>query len=239
MRVIDSQEPPSPPATAFEIRRRSFDALVLRLLADDQAFFAALEDKLRQAPNFFRDAAVVLDLAEVAAANIGIDLIRVARQLRTRSLTPVGVQNGNAALVAAAKGAGLAILDAGREAGPEAENASEPEPESAGSMLITEPVRSGQQVFCDHGDIVVTASVGSGAELIAAGNIHVYGALRGRALAGVNGDARARVFCHSLEAELVAIAGLYRVSDDIDRAVWRRPVQAFLEKDALRIEPQK
>jgi septum site-determining protein MinC len=239
MRVIDSQEPPAQPAAAFEIRRRSFDALVLRLLADDQAFFAALEDRLRQAPNFFRDTAVVLDLAEVAAANIGIDLIRVARQLRSRSLTPIGVQNGNAALIAAAKGAGLAILDDGREAGDAPAPQAEPDPEPAGSMLITEPVRSGQQVFCDHGDIVVTASVGSGAELIAAGNIHVYGALRGRALAGVNGDARARVFCHSLEAELVAIAGLYRVSDDIDRAVWRRPVQAFLEKDALRIEPQK
>ena len=239
MRVIDSQEPPSPPTAAFEIRRRSFDALVLRLLADDQAFFAALEEKLRQAPNFFRDAAVVIDLEEIAAAGIGIDLIRVARQLRSRSLTPVGVQNGSAALVAAAKGAGLAVLDAGRDATPNAEPAAKPEPEAHGTLLITEPVRSGQQVFCDSGDIVVTASVGSGAELIAAGNIHVYGALRGRALAGVNGDAGARLFCQSLEAELVAIAGLYRVSDDIDRAVWRRPVQAFLEKDALRIEPQR
>ena len=239
MRVIDSQQPSPPPPAAFEIRRRSFDALVLRLLADDQAFFAALEEKLRQAPNFFRDAAVVIDLEEIAAAGIGIDLIRVARQLRSRSLTPVGVQNGNAALVAAAKGAGLAVLDAGHDTAPKPEAAPRSEPEAHGTMLITEPVRSGQQVFCDSGDIVVTASVGSGAELIAAGNIHVYGALRGRALAGVNGDVTARLFCQSLEAELVAIAGLYRVSDDIDRAVWRRPVQAFLEKDALRIEPQR
>ena len=163
VRAIDIQEPPAP-AAAFEIRRRSFDALVLRLLADDQAFFAALEEKLRQAPNFFRDVAVVIDLEEVAAANIGIDLIRVARQLRTRSLTPVGVQNGNAALIAAAKGAGLAILDAGREAKAEPDAERKPEPEPPGSIMITEPVRSGQQVFCDSGDIVVTASVGSGAE---------------------------------------------------------------------------
>ena len=239
MRVIDEQPSAAPALAGFEVRRRSFDALVLRLLADDQAFFAALEEKLRQAPNFFRDAAVVLDLEEIAAAGIGIDLIRVARQLRSRSLTPVAVQNGSAALIAAAKGAGLAVLDDGRAVAAPCEPASTSRPETAGTLLVTEPVRSGQQVFCDSGDIVVTSSVGSGAELIAAGNIHVYGALRGRALAGVNGNTRARLFCLSLEAELVAIAGLYRVSDDIDRAVWRQPVQAFLEEDALRIELQK
>lgn len=243
IRVVHTKDQAAPTATAFQIRRRSFTAVVLRLAAgSDQAFFRSLDEKLGQAPNFFREAPVVLDLEEVAAVNQGIDLIRFARQLRTRKLTPVGVQNGNAALNAAASGAGLAILDAGEE--PPAELAQRPAAASTpahgrGTVMITEPVRSGQQVFADSGDIIVTASVGSGAELIADGNIHVYGTLRGRALAGVNGDASARIFCHSLEAELIAIAGLYRVSDDIDQTMWRQQIQAFLDKDNLRIELQR
>ena len=107
------------------------------------------------------------------------------------------------------------------------------------TLLITEPVRSGQRIFADRGDLVVVASVGSGAELIAQGNIHVYGRLRGRALAGVNGDKTARIFCQSLEAELVAIAGLYQTSDDLDPAVRQRRVQAYLKEQTLCVEPLK
>jgi septum site-determining protein MinC len=82
-------------------------------------------------------------------------------------------------------------------------------------------------------------AVGSGAELIAHGNIHVYGRLRGRALAGVNGDRKARIFCQSLEAELIAIAGLYKTSDDLGAAVREQRVQAFLDQDVLCVEPLK
>jgi len=243
IRVVETNDPAATAATAFQIRRRSFTAVVLRLAGgSEQAFFRSLDDKLRQAPNFFREAPVVLDLEEVAAANQGIDLIRFARQLRTRKLTPVGVQNGNAALNAAATGAGLAVLGAGEEPPTETAAQHSVSPATAdarGNVVITEPVRSGQQIFADAGDIIVTASVGSGAELIADGNIHVYGTLRGRALAGVNGNNRARIFCHSLEAEMIAIAGLYRVSDDIDQTMWRQQIQAFLDKDNLRIELQR
>jgi septum site-determining protein MinC len=100
-------------------------------------------------------------------------------------------------------------------------------------------VRSGQRIFADRGDLVVVASVSSGAELISHGSIHVYGPLRGRALAGVNGDRAARIFCQSLEAELVAIAGLYLTSDDLGPTVRQQRVQAFLQDDTLRIEPLK
>jgi septum site-determining protein MinC len=105
------------------------------------------------------------------------------------------------------------------------------------ALLVTEPVRSGQQIFAERGDLVVVASVSPGAELIARGNIHVYGALRGRALAGVHGDSAARVFCQNLEAELVAIAGLYKTSDAIDASLRSQRVQAFLDDGTMRIEP--
>ena len=118
-----------------------------------------------------------------------------------------------------------AVAEAGRAAG------REPRRHRAGAL--------GPAIFADRGDLVVVAAVSSGAELIAHGNIHVYGPLRGRALAGVNGDRAARIFCQCLEAELIAIAGLYRTSDDLGPAVRSQRVQAFLQDDALRVEPLK
>jgi septum site-determining protein MinC len=110
---------------------------------------------------------------------------------------------------------------------------------SATSLLVTEPVRSGQQIFAERGDLVVLTSVSPGAELIARGNIHVYGALRGRALAGVHGDSAARIFCEALDAELIAIAGLYKPSEAIDPSLRRRRVQAFLDDGTLCVEALK
>jgi septum site-determining protein MinC len=166
------------------------------------------------------------------------------RQLRARKLSAVGIQNGTPEQGVAAFGAGLVTLQGGREVPmerggrPVAAVPKAPEP-AAPSLVVTETVRSGQRVFADGGDLIVVAAVGAGAELIAHGNIHVYGPLRGRALAGVNGDRSARIFCQCLEAELVAIAGLYRTSDDLGPAVHGQRVQAFLQDDALRVEPLK
>ena len=112
--------------------------------------------------------------------------------------------------------------------------ASSAKPQPA-SLLIEEPVRSGQSVVFMEGDITVLGSVGSGAEIIAGGSIHVYGTLRGRALAGATGDARARIFCHSVEAELLAIDSYYRTADDIEDSLRRRSVQAWLEAGTLKI----
>ncbi|WP_236638618.1 septum site-determining protein MinC [Mangrovicoccus ximenensis] len=113
------------------------------------------------------------------------------------------------------------------------------QPVKAAAVIVTEPVRSGQKIYADSGDLVVVASVSNGAELVAAGNIHVYGTLRGRALAGVNGDTSARIFCRSLDADLVAVAGLYLTYDDYAREHLKRPVQIFLENDKLRVDALK
>jgi septum site-determining protein MinC len=103
------------------------------------------------------------------------------------------------------------------------------------SLLIEDPVRSGQSVVFMEGDITVLGSVGSGAEIIAGGSIHVYGALRGRALAGATGNVRARIFCHAVEAELLAIDSYYKTADDIEDSLRRRSVQAWLEGGTLKI----
>ncbi len=240
LRVLHGDDKHSGTVIPLQIKGRAFTAMVLRLTAEgESAFLQALEDKLRQAPNFFRGAPVVLDLEDVASLGRPIDFVRVVAALQQRGMTVVGVQNGTGALDAAAFDAGLAPLKGGRESAlpDRPSRVAPPPPPPPSSVVITEPVRSGQQVFAEGGDLVVVASVGAGAELIAEGNIHVYGTLRGRALAGVNGNAAARIFCTRLEAELVAIAGLYKVSDDIDRSLTHQPVQIFLRADVLCIEP--
>ena len=236
----------------FQLRGRSFTAMVLRLTdPDHRHFFSLLADKLRQAPNFFRDAPIVIDLEEVVARDWPIDLPEFVARLRALKLAPIGVQNGSRPLNDSAVTCGLAVLQGGRDAlgqssggqssggqsGNGADSRAGPGKSTRQpSKMVTEPVRSGQQVFADRGDLIVTAAVSSGAELIADGNIHVYGPLRGRALAGVNGDQTARIFCLSLEAELIAVAGLYKVSEDLDPSVWRKRVQISLVGDNLFIQ---
>ena len=105
------------------------------------------------------------------------------------------------------------------------------------SLVVAESVRSGQAIVFREGDVTVIGSVGSGAEIIAGGSIHVYGTLRGRAFAGASGDPAARIFCKSLEAELLAINGLYRVADNLDATLRGRPVQAWLEGKAIAMAP--
>jgi len=104
------------------------------------------------------------------------------------------------------------------------------------TKMVTRPVRSGKQVYGQNGDLVVMASISAGAELLADGHIHVYGALRGRAHAGVKGDHTARIFCRSLEAELISVAGHWRVREDMPEELIGKPVQVFLDGDQLIIE---
>ncbi len=108
-------------------------------------------------------------------------------------------------------------------------------PATGVSLMHTAPVRSGQQVYAQGRDLVVAAGVGAGAEVIADGSVHVYGALRGRALAGAQGDEKARIFCREFHAELVAIAGRYRVIEEVPRELRGKAVQVWLEADSLHL----
>lgn len=228
----------------FQLRGNSFTMMVLKVNdPSDPEFFAKLGHKVRQAPNFFRNAPVVLDLDDLPTEQADFDLAAFLNELRQQRLIAIGIQGGTRQQQEKALAAGLPMVPAGRatrlngaSTGP-ADSVALEMPYQKTTMVVTEPVRSGRQVYAPKGDLVVAAAVSAGAELLADGSIHVYGPLRGRALAGIGGDTSARIFCQSLEAELVSIAGLYRVSEDIDRFIYQRSVQVFLEEGFLRMEP--
>lgn len=195
------------------------------------------------------------DDEEPLAQRHEVPLAELANLLRDLRLVPVGIRNLRDARRAEAREAGLGLLrGSGRKAPKPREPKEAPAPsakappevderrsaagelrrdESFSSLMLRAPLRSGQVVYAEQCDAVVMAPVNAGAELIADGNIHVYGALRGRALAGAHGNEEARIFCRSLEAELVAIAGCYLRSDEIPEARRGKPAQIYLEKERL------
>lgn len=246
-------------APALEIKGRAFTLPILKILGADMAAVAILlADKVGAAPEFFRDAPVVIDVEGLDDGD-GIDFALLVGLLRGHGMIPVGVRGAGAIFAAQARALELAILSNGvgngvsngavdNGAGSGADEAratavAEPatpapatiEP-APGSLRVTRPVRSGQRLYAPGGDLIVLAPVSAGAEIMADGNIHVYGALRGRALAGVRGDTDSRIFCQELQAELVSIAGDYRVSEDLGDTVGDGPVQIFLDDGVLKIE---
>ena len=128
---------------------------------------------------------------------------------------------------------GAGAQPAHRHADTEALAARAAQPQDVTSLLLDQPVRSGQSIVFEKGDVTIVGSVASGAEVIAGGSIHVYGALRGRAIAGLTGNHHARIFCRRMEAELLAIDGVYQTADDMDAALRGKPVQAWLSGEAM------
>lgn len=219
---------------AFELKGRMLTLSVLRLLdPQPERLGAELDAKIASAPEFFRSLPVILDLAALAEPP---DLKVLAELLRQRGLAPVGVHGTLPGLEQAAATAGLGLFQRLDGAEPRRVEPRREPAEARAGMVVRQPVRSGQQVYARGGDLVVLGPVQPGAEVLADGHIHVYGPLRGRALAGVQGDAEARIFCQRLEAELVSIAGAYQISEYIDEQDRGRPVQVFLAGDELRIE---
>lgn len=209
---------------------------------------AVLESAVAAMPGgkrrFFDGDAAVLDLGAVAEETA--DWVALLNLLRDYGLQPVATCNGNAALAETAKRAGLVDIAAGELARPTRKAAAPekaPEPPKANTLIVDKPLRSGQRVYAQGGDLILTAMVSAGAEVIADGSIHVYAPLRGRALAGASGDERARVFSTCFAAELVSIAGVYRTFEQgIPEKLAQQPVQVWLEGGnqsplTLRMEP--
>ncbi|MBN9229738.1 MAG: septum site-determining protein MinC [Legionella sp. 40-6] len=221
---------------AFRLKGRLFTFTVLQILDTSSDLFSQqLLDTIAKAPKLFEHTAVVFDLTAVHAQEFDLqELITIAR---AQGMIPVAIQGGSPIHETFAQCSGLAVLHASAtQDKPIIERSLEPTPaEQVRTKLLTTPVRSGQQFVAKGTDLIVTSSVSHGAELLADGSIHVYGALRGRALAGISGDKEARIFCQSLEAELVSIAGFYRLSDAIEPQVG--PCQIFLQDDHIHIEP--
>jgi septum site-determining protein MinC len=222
-----------------------------------------IAEQVALSPGFFADAPIVLDLKDSLGCTSVADYTSLRQLLRRHGMIPVGVQNASALQLRAAKAVDLSAFSGASGAGarrpaPAVERAAPaPEPERAApprerspapleraadrpaadqrTRLVTQPVRSGTQIYAKGGDLVVVAPVSAGAELIADGHIHVYGALRGRAIAGAMGDTNARIFAHRFAAELVSVAGRYIVSDAIPAEHLNQPAQVALIDDELHI----
>ena len=223
---------------AFKLKGRLYTLTVLHLLTTDlDSLDDNLADMILKAPKLFENTPIVLDFSSIK--NESIDLQPICQRLRKSGLIPVAIQGANSAIQSLALLDGLALLGASSSqdkllAYDEAALA-EPAVETIKTKLLTTQVRSGQQVVSKGGDLVIIASVSHGAELLADGNIHVYGALRGRALAGIAGNKNARIFCQTLDAELVSIAGFYRLRDAIEPPAGA--CQIYLQDDHIQIDP--
>lgn len=243
-------------SAALDIKGSVFTLTVLHLKNPDlDAMQEDLRERLAQAPRFFERAPVVIDVK--AVRDDALDFAALARMLRANALVPVGVRHATPEQQEAAVAAGLAVMQGGSKPEPlpsektvpqteipakAAREISAAEPASRNAAITTrivrQPVRSGQQIYAKGGDLILLAPVNAGAEVLADGNIHVYAPLRGRALAGVGGDVSARIFAHCLEAELVAVAGHYRIFEQQPAAdVYGKPVQVYLEDERLMIAP--
>ena len=241
--------------TSFDLKSASLPVVAVVLKTTDAALFAAdLADRVADAPGFFDNDPVLIDLALVREAEDPIDFAAIVALLRSHSTLPVAVRGGNAAQMEAGRAAGLAAAPDAPPARAEApavpaevrEVVREVEVEvvrevpvaGPGTMVIDKPLRSGQQVYARGGDLVVMAVVSFGAEVIADGNIHVYAPLRGRAIAGARGNTEARIFSTCLEPQLVSIAGIYRTTEtELPADVRGKPAQVRLEGEKLIIEP--
>ena len=226
---------------ALQVRGRFLTVLALRV--DPQAMgarlYAQLDDQLSKTPQFFSGAPVVLDLGNASQPGDMAPLRDLVENLRQRELRVFGVQNAGGLNADALQSLGLIAVSTGRDAPmPRAAGPSRAaeKPRPVQNKVIRSTVRSGQMIVAENGDLTVIGSVASGAELVAAGNIRVYGTLRGRAMAGAHGAEDAHIFCQSLNAELVAIAGLYQTSEAIEEAARNRCTHIYLEDEKLRME---
>ncbi len=204
----------------------------------DPALDAEIAQQVKLSPRFFADAPVVIDLKDCLGCTAAADFEALKAQLRRHQLVAVGVQGASPVQQCLALAAGLAPFGpAGVRRVPAPTTSEGAKAAPTKSRLVTQPVRSGTQIYARDSDLIVLAPVSAGAEVIADGHIHIYGPLRGRAIAGATGDTSARIFVHRLEAELVCVAGRYFVSEAIAPEHLKQAAQVALIDDHLRILP--
>ncbi|MEF2148061.1 septum site-determining protein MinC [Luteimonas sp. FXH3W] len=217
---------------------------------------AEMDDRVKRAPNLFGHAAIVLDFGALSEVPTVAQAQQLIDALRAAGTLPVAVAYGSSATEQLARALNLPILAKFREsfdpsrAGGAATAASAPVPAAAPAaaaapapaapsndqpgQIHATPIRSGQQIYAAGKDLTVLTSVGAGAEVISDGSIHIYGPLRGRAIAGAQGNENARIFCREFDAELVSIAGNYKVLEEVPQDMRGRPVQIWLQDGQLK-----
>lgn len=223
-----------PQRQMVRLRGRSYVAFVFTPTVPVQDWLHEIDATIARSPGFFAGRPVVIDLSSVDLSQAGIGHLltslqdRNIRVLGIEGVSPDHLTNSLPPLLTGGRPCGLPQSE------PPKPQAKPAKPKQT-SLLLDQPVRSGQSIVFTDGDVTVLGSVGSGAEIVAGGSIHVYGTLRGRAMAGINGNSSARIFCQRIEAELLAIDGYYQTAEDIGESLRSRPAQAWLEDDALKI----
>ena len=220
------------------LRGRSYVAFVFCPVVPIVDWLAEIDDTLARSPGFFVGKPVVLDLSAVDLS--GPAICHLIGSLEERKIRILGIEGVEAELLTTSM---PPLLTGGRPCvitrneAPQKPEAKPEDKPKANSLLLERPVRSGQSIVFTEGDVTVLGSVGSGAEIVAGGSIHIYGTLRGRAMAGVNGNSSARIYCQKIEAELLAIDGYYQTAEEIDASLRNRPAQAWLQGHTMKITP--
>lgn len=230
--------------SALEFKGRMLSLTWVRIFDADPA---AIEAQLKQFTRSLGEAARGLPV--VVDADVALDLKPVLMAMMAAGVQPIAAMEG--ALADTARACGLPVLpadvvsDTAVRVASQAQVQASSEPASGGAApakerratrIVTDPIRSGQQLYAENADLVIMTTVSPGAEVIADGCIHVYGPLRGRAIAGAHGDMEARVFCRRMEADLLAVAGIYAVADQMHGDLRGKPAQAYLSDGKLKIE---
>jgi septum site-determining protein MinC len=247
------------PAGELKIGQVGIANLRIRTLDVDR-LVSEMRDRVQRAPKLFARAAVVLDFGGLTRTPDQATATALIKGLREAGVLPVAIAYGTSEIEQLSEALGLPLLakfrasyerdEAAAAAAPAPQSAPPPrrEPELAAAtkaspaaasaspgMIQSKPVRSGQQIYAENRDLTVLTTVGAGAEVIADGSVHIYGPLRGRALAGAQGNEQARIFCREFHAELVAIAGHYKVLEEIPKDLRGKAVQVWLEDQQLKI----
>lgn len=235
----------SPAAAPMRIRARgrSFLALVLSPEAPLNLWLAGLDQQIVRSGGLFSGKPVILDLGLLAADTTG--LTTLLDDIRSRGVRIISIEGGDRSWPAVADWDWPASFEGGRPSGEvdlpeqatEADTAAASSVSGGQTLVLEGAIRSGQCIQHMQGDVVILGAVSSGAEIVAAGSIHVYGILRGRAIAGVGGKSDARIFASRMEAELLALDGFYAVTEDIDPTVFGQAAQALLDEDRVRVLP--
>jgi septum site-determining protein MinC len=232
------------PRQSLTFRARSYMAFAFAPQPPIANWLADLDATLERSKGFFAGHPVALDLS--GAGLTAPEIVQLVASLAERGIRVLGIEgieprDATAELPPLLRsGRGTQEIEipepaSAEPATAEAAPATPPQKQEPASLLIDSPVRSGQSVVYIEGDVTVLGSVGSGAEIIAGGSIHIYGTLRGLAMAGASGNSRARIFCHRFEGELLAIGPHYKSADEIEASLRRGPTQAWLDGNTLKI----
>ena len=228
-------------APAIDIRFGQVGLIQVRLRSTDPgAILDELTGRVASAPLFFQRTGVCLDLTVLGREPVLEEMRPVMDAVRRAGMLPVGLVGGSAAVETLSAALELPVLAPFRpqtQSVPVVQAATERTEPGIPALMQHQPVRSGQRIYARSRDLVVTSTIGAGAEVIADGCVHIYGSLRGRAVAGARGDTSARVFCQAFHAELVSVAGVFRVFETLPPDLAGKPVQAWLDGDDLRFAP--